>query len=160
MLAKAQSALKKRKRAEEDGKDMDMDGSEEGEGEWMDVDEEDSTPKKRTKSNTGSAVVNKGKREPRSNRQLAGLRDDAVSARYCFHASSTDISSKLIASIEGCQAAQFGAARKEHACEGWRGRSCYQSQNGIFRPLLPDVNRSDGNFLTAKTLVRWQAEDG
>ena len=61
-------------------------GEEGGEDEWMDVDEEeDGTPKKRTKTNSG-AVVFAG-RGPRSNRQLAGLRDSEVSEilqRYLF----------------------------------------------------------------------------
>ena len=53
-------------------------GDDGAEAEWMDVDGDDMTPQKRVKANSG-AVVAKGKREPRSNRQLAGLRDDAVS---------------------------------------------------------------------------------
>ena len=48
------------------------------EADWMDVDGEDqSTPNKRAKANSGAAVA-KGKREPRSDRRLAGMRDSAV----------------------------------------------------------------------------------
>lgn len=86
MLAKVKSAQGKRKRGEtEDGMDVDMDGDGdeapklmgvEGEGDWMDVDgEQESAPRKRVKTNSGGVVA---KREPRSNRQLAGFRDDAV----------------------------------------------------------------------------------
>lgn len=76
--------MRKRRRDEddEDGEGMEVDGEGEGgEGEWMDVDgEDDATPKKRRKSNLGTvAIAAKGRREPRSNRQLAGMRDDAVS---------------------------------------------------------------------------------
>jgi nucleolar GTP-binding protein len=93
MIAKTRSAQRKRKREEEDA-DMDVDedadesmGGEEEEG-WMDVDGEDATPKKRRKSNTGAvtAVAAKGKREPRANRQLAGMRDDEVGLRPCLFA--------------------------------------------------------------------------
>ena len=130
VLAKAQSALKKRKRTEADeGMDMDVDGSEEeGEGEWMDVDGDDSTPKKRTKSNTGTAVAAKNKREPRSNRQLAGMRDDAVS-NVCM--SGVSFLTRFTASDKSRQATQPGSTREEHACKSWRERSCDQSQNGI-----------------------------
>jgi len=80
MIAKIQGA--KRKRDEVDGDvDMDMDDTdEEGDGEdgaegWMDVDEDEdeSAPRKRVKTNSGRVM---NKREPKSNRQLAGLRDE------------------------------------------------------------------------------------
>ena len=74
MIAKVQGA--KRKRAREEEMDIDMEGSDEegGEDDWMDVDEqEDGTPKKRAKTNSG-AVALPG-RGPRSNRQMAGMRD-------------------------------------------------------------------------------------
>jgi nucleolar GTP-binding protein len=79
MLAKVQGA--KRKRAEDEDADMDEDdeeeeeGSNEGEENWMDVDGEDSS-KKRLKTNSGGVV---NKREPRSHRHLAGMRDEGVS---------------------------------------------------------------------------------
>ncbi|TFK53750.1 P-loop containing nucleoside triphosphate hydrolase protein [Heliocybe sulcata] len=76
MLAKVRSEQRKRKR--DDEMDVDMDG-EEAEGDWMDVDGEDS-PNKRVKANSGAAVT-KGKREPRSNRQLAGMRDEAQASK-------------------------------------------------------------------------------
>ena len=79
MLAKVQGAKRKRQREEEDA-EMDVDGSgaeEGGEGDWMDVDE-GAASAKRVKANSGAAI-SKGRREPASNRQLAGLRDQAVS---------------------------------------------------------------------------------
>ena len=82
MLAKVQGAKRKRQR-EEDEAEMDVDeemGDEsgEGEGEWMDVDGDEVPKLKRAKANSG-AVIAKNARHPRSNRQLAGLRDEAVS---------------------------------------------------------------------------------
>ncbi|PPQ80201.1 hypothetical protein CVT25_003554 [Psilocybe cyanescens] len=79
MLAKLQGA--KRKRGPGEDEDEDMEGSEgeddgqgQGEESWMDVDEdEQSAPNKRVKTNSGGVV---NKRVPRSNRQLAGLRDE------------------------------------------------------------------------------------
>ena len=50
----------------------------EGEDEWMDVDGEEVPRLKKAKVNSGAVVV-KGARHPRSNRQLAGIRDDTVS---------------------------------------------------------------------------------
>ena len=60
-----------------DNDDGDDDGASGDEGDWMDVDDEAGAPTKRAKANSG-AVVAKG-RQPRSNRQLAGMRDEAVS---------------------------------------------------------------------------------
>ena len=83
MLAKIQGA--KRKRAEDEDVDMDQDdeeeeGSDEGEENWMDVDGEQAS-KKRLKTNSGGVV---NKREPRSHRQLAGMRDEGVSFECSF----------------------------------------------------------------------------
>ncbi|KZT22560.1 GTP binding protein 4 [Neolentinus lepideus HHB14362 ss-1] len=75
MLAKVRTEQRKRKRDD----DMDVDGAVGAEGDWMDVDGEDS-PSKRVKDNSG-AVVTKGKREPRSNRQLTGMRDEAQASK-------------------------------------------------------------------------------
>jgi len=79
MLAKIQGA--KRKRADAD---MDVDEGGEGdegeEGDWMDVDGEETPTSKRAKGNSG-AVVAKNPRAPRSNRQLAGMRDDQQASR-------------------------------------------------------------------------------
>lgn len=86
MLAKVQAA--KRKRAETDmDVDMDMDDAEEadegGEGEWMDVDGEEPPTGKRAKGNSG-AVIAKNSRAPRTNRQLAGMRDDQVNKFFLY----------------------------------------------------------------------------
>jgi nucleolar GTP-binding protein len=83
MIAKMRAAERKRKRDEEDEDSMDVDGEDdatsvgERESETMDIDGEDGTPRKRRKSNNSGAVISRA-RAPRSNRQLAGLRDDAV----------------------------------------------------------------------------------
>jgi nucleolar GTP-binding protein len=78
MLAKVQGAKRKRAREEDEDAEMDVDGDAEevGEGEWMDVDEDDAALSKRVKANSGAAI---SRRDPRSNRQLAGMRDEAVS---------------------------------------------------------------------------------
>jgi nucleolar GTP-binding protein len=83
VIAKARGAERKRKREErEDGMDVDDDeigGAGEGEDGWMDVDGEgEGTPAKRARGNAGD-VVAKARREPKSNRQLAGMRDQTVS---------------------------------------------------------------------------------
>ncbi|KAF8444890.1 P-loop containing nucleoside triphosphate hydrolase protein [Boletus edulis BED1] len=87
MLAKAQTA--KRKRAETDmdmdmDVDDDMDDAEEvaegDEGEWMDVDGEEPPSRKRAKSDSG-AFIAKSARAPRTNRQLAGMRDDQQASK-------------------------------------------------------------------------------
>ncbi|KAF9227100.1 P-loop containing nucleoside triphosphate hydrolase protein [Gyrodon lividus] len=81
MLAKVQGA--KRKRAEAD-MDVDMDEGGEGdegeEGDWMDVDGEEAPISKRSKGNSGAVIV-KNPRAPRSNRQLAGMRDEQQASR-------------------------------------------------------------------------------
>lgn len=85
MLAKVHGAKRKRQREEEEAEmDVDGPGAENGEGDWMDVDD-DAAPTKRAKANSGS-VITKGRREPTSHRQLAGMRDEAVS-----DASSLDV---------------------------------------------------------------------
>jgi nucleolar GTP-binding protein len=100
MIAKMRGAGHKRKR-DEDGMDVDGDGNgddedgdnwvSEGDGEdetMMDVDgdegEEDGTRHKRGKANSGG-VIALPKRAPRSNRQLAGMRDEAVRCCYTQH---------------------------------------------------------------------------
>jgi nucleolar GTP-binding protein len=83
MLAKLQGAQRKRKRGDDDVMDVDVDG-EEAEGDWMDVDGEEGKGGKRTKTDSGAAVTAR-RREPRSNRQLAGMRDGAVSCSFYAH---------------------------------------------------------------------------
>lgn len=86
MIAKMRAAERKRKR-DEDEEGMDVDdgddaaSQEERQGETMEVDvdgEDDGTPRKRSKANSGGVVVIARTRAPRSNRQLAGMRDEAV----------------------------------------------------------------------------------
>ncbi|RDB15611.1 putative nucleolar GTP-binding protein 1 [Hypsizygus marmoreus] len=79
MLAKLQGG--KRKRDDEDV-DMDADGDmEDGDGAegWMDVDGEE-VPKKRVKGNSG-AVVAVNRRAPKSDRRVAGMRDEEQASR-------------------------------------------------------------------------------
>ena len=143
MIAKLQGA--KRKRADEDEDDdeemgdAEEDGSEReagGDG-WMDVDDDDddSAPKKRVKTNSGRVI---NKREPRSHRQMAGMRDEAVSiyyfspykgvARNCFF---------FLPAIRPCQqTTEPGSTPTQHACQSRRRRSCYQNQDGPFCPCL------------------------
>jgi len=90
MLAKVRGAQRKRKR-DEDGEDMDVDDdADAAEGDWMDVDGDDAAvPSKRAKGSSGAPIA-VGKRVPRSNRQLAGMRDVSVRlsppshVRACF----------------------------------------------------------------------------
>ncbi|KAI0256242.1 GTP binding protein 4 [Lactifluus subvellereus] len=96
MIAKMRAAERKRKRDEdEEGMDVDDDddddddaaSQEERQGETMDVDvdggEDDGTPRKRGKANSGAVIART--RAPRSNRQLAGLRDEAVRSTTTTH---------------------------------------------------------------------------
>ncbi|KAJ7583405.1 P-loop containing nucleoside triphosphate hydrolase protein [Mycena floridula] len=80
LLAKVAGAKvgSKRKR-DDDGDDdeMDVDEADEDAEGWMDVDGEESAPAKRQKGNTGLST----KRHPRSNRQLAGMRDEAQASK-------------------------------------------------------------------------------
>jgi nucleolar GTP-binding protein len=85
MLAKIQGA--KRKRIVDDEEDVEMDDDDDdddvsGSDNAMDVDDGESAPKKRVKTNSGGVIH---KRAPRSNRQTAGLRDEGVSfAQMCL----------------------------------------------------------------------------
>jgi nucleolar GTP-binding protein len=98
MIAKIRAAGHKRKR-DEDGMDVDGNGVDEDGDNWvsegdgedetmMDVDgdegEKDGTQHKRGKANSGAAIAHR-KRVPRSNRQLAGMRDEAVRCCYTQH---------------------------------------------------------------------------
>lgn len=80
MLAKVAGA--KRKRSSEDGDgDVEMgDAAREDDASWvdMDVDGEEGAPAKRVKGNLGAVIAVDTKRHPKSNRQLAGLRDMEV----------------------------------------------------------------------------------
>ncbi|KAF8134419.1 P-loop containing nucleoside triphosphate hydrolase protein [Boletus edulis] len=87
MLAKAQAAKRKRTETDMDTDmdvDEDMDDMEEvaegDEGEWMDVDGEEPPSRKRAKSDSG-AFIAKSARAPRTNRQLAGMRDDQQASK-------------------------------------------------------------------------------
>ena len=130
MLAKVAGAKRKRQREEEEAAmdvDEDMEDAEDAEGEWMDVDGEEAPKLKKAKANSG-AVVAKGARHPRSNRQLAGLRDEAV--RDAFHHMSVGMLMVTTASIKSSQAAQSRPERTQHARTGGRERPRDQSQNG------------------------------
>jgi hypothetical protein len=83
MLAKLQGTERKRKR-DDDGEDVDMDDDEESDGAdaegWMDVDGEKG-PKKRVKTNSGAVAVT-DRRAPKSDRRMAGMRDEGVRIFY------------------------------------------------------------------------------
>ncbi|KAL0575472.1 Nucleolar GTP-binding protein 1 [Marasmius crinis-equi] len=82
MLAKVQGQKRKREREEEMDVDMDGDEGEDDDADgWMDVDGEEAPKLKRAKDNSGAAVAVTSKREPRSNRQLAGMRDEGQAAK-------------------------------------------------------------------------------
>ena len=80
MLAKIQGAKRKRNADDDEDDDVDMDNAS-GSDNGMDVDEDESAPTKRVKTNSGGVF---NKREPRSNRQMAGLRDERVSGFSFF----------------------------------------------------------------------------
>ena len=137
-LAKVAGEKRKRAREEEEAQ-MDIDegsGSEGGDDQWMDVDGEESSPNKRVKSNSG-AVMAKGARGPKSNRQLAGMRDDAVSSEHSLNGIGQGLLINRVstASDQSYQAAESRAERTEYARKGWRKRPCDQSQNGGYFPL-------------------------
>ena len=84
LIAKARGLERKRKRDEEMDIDEDEEDGEDEDGDWMDVDGEGGddgrSPPKRRRSNTGAAVTAAGaagKHAPRTNRQMAGMRDQA-----------------------------------------------------------------------------------
>ncbi|KAH9040097.1 P-loop containing nucleoside triphosphate hydrolase protein [Lactarius pseudohatsudake] len=91
MIAKMRGGKRRR---DEDGDGMDVDGDEDDEAAWeedegeeadtMEIDgeedgDDDDTPRKRGKANSGAVIARK--RAPHSNRQLAGLRDEAQAAK-------------------------------------------------------------------------------
>ncbi|KAF9490674.1 P-loop containing nucleoside triphosphate hydrolase protein [Pleurotus eryngii] len=83
MLAKLQGAQQKKRKRDDDGDDdvdMDADEGDDADGAWMDVDGEEDVSPKRAKGNSG-AVIATNQRAPRSNRQLAGLRDEGQAAK-------------------------------------------------------------------------------
>jgi len=111
MIAKVRAAGHKRKR-DEDGMDIDDDEHDEDGDNWasegevgdetmMDVDgdegDEDGARHKRGKANSGTVIAPLRKRAPRSNRQLAGLRDEAVRPSACH----TSPFSLLLSFFEG-----------------------------------------------------------
>ena len=86
ILAKIQGAKRKREAADDDEEDVEMaddDDDDDASGSGMDLDDDNdgSAPTKRVKTNSGGVI---NKREPRSNRQMAGMRDAAVSVFFFF----------------------------------------------------------------------------
>lgn len=89
LVAKVHGAKRKRAREEDGDGDVDMDddadaggNADGGDDAWMDVDEEE-TPNKRKKGNSGG-VVAVNRKLPRSDRRLAGMRDEGVRL-FLFH---------------------------------------------------------------------------
>ena len=144
MIAKVRAAGSKRKR-NEDGMDVDGDGNDEDGEDWisegggedetmMDVDgdgdegEDAGTRHKRGKANSGAVIAGR-KRVPRSNRQLAGMRDEAV--RCCHTQPHHPLSPRqvlirifpflfLAANIQSDAITKSWTARAQHACESGR----------------------------------------
>ncbi|KAF8737175.1 hypothetical protein AX14_013304 [Amanita brunnescens Koide BX004] len=87
----ARQQLAKRKRGgedEEDEEEEEMEMDYEDDENWeddeeMDVDEDESVPRKKKRTESGAVAIT-NKRVPRSNRQLAGLRDAEVRRVFCF----------------------------------------------------------------------------
>jgi hypothetical protein len=150
MIAKVRAAGGKRKR-DEDGMDVDEDGNgddEDGDNWVSEGDGEDGTRHKRGKANSGAVIAHR-KRTPRSNRQLAGMRDEAVRCCHTQHQSPPFTPSLfpfskcadersffffpfLVANIQSDAITESWTARAQHACESGRERPRYQSQNGAF----------------------------
>ena len=78
VLAKVHGS--KRKRATDMDVDEEGGSGEDGEGEWMDVDGDEDSPNKRAKGVSGG-VVPANRREARTDRRFAGMRDEAQSSR-------------------------------------------------------------------------------
>lgn len=131
ILAKVAGAKRKRMREEEAEMDVDeeMGDGEEGEDGWMDVDGEEAPKLKSAKANSGGAVA-KGARHPRSNRQLAGMRDEAVRVFALRLRAGTHRAFASLASIKSGEVAESRAERTQHARAGGRVRPRDQSQNG------------------------------
>ncbi|KAH9058866.1 P-loop containing nucleoside triphosphate hydrolase protein [Lactarius vividus] len=89
MIAKMRGGGAQKRRRDEDGMDVDGDDDEatweeSEEADTMEIDGEDDeddndTPRKRGKANSGAVITRK--RAPHSNRQLAGLRDEAQASK-------------------------------------------------------------------------------
>lgn len=110
---------------------MDVDEQEEDwedESEGMDVDGEERAPAKRAKTNSGTVLAKS--RQPRTNRQVAGLRDQAVRDHEWFqHLLLT--SRPTVASEQGGQTTQPWPKGAELACQSRRSRSPHPYQNGV-----------------------------
>lgn len=109
--------------------DEDADMGEEGEEEWMDVDGEEAPQSKKAKTNSGP-VVAKGARHPQLNRQLGGMRDEAVRSRLVVEKTLWLTSRSSAASIKSRQVAESRIEGAQYARTCRRERSCYQGQNG------------------------------
>ena len=118
-----------------DDDDDDDDGGASGSDKGMDVDDDESAPTKRVKTNSGGVI---NKRAPRSNRQMAGMRDEGVSGFFSFlcffaffHFFTKNWLIYLFVAIHSCnQASQSWSTSSQYACESRRRRSCHQNQNG------------------------------
>ena len=159
ILAKAQAA--KRKRAETD-MDVDMDDAgedDEGEAdEWMDVDGEEPPSSKRAKGNSGT-VIAKNPRAPRTNRQLAGLRDDQVN-NFCFSSPETIV--LLQCHQQASKAIKLRnlgqRERNMHAKAGESDRAIRVKK--VLPPMRIHCFQHLMSVCVAKTFVFWEAEGG
>ena len=129
MIAKMRGGARKRRHDEdEDGMDVDVDGDDDdawsdddggqggGKTDTMEIDgedDDDDTPRKRGKANSGAVIARK--RAPHSNRQLAGLRDEAVRFEEFFFFSSRIYIS--FANTDICPLCSLSKLPRPYGCE-------------------------------------------
>ena len=119
MLAKIQGAQRKRQREEDEEMEMEMD-DEEGSDAWsdddaMDVDAGSRKVVKKQKTVSGGVV---SKREPRSDRSIAGFKNEQVSL-LAFWYFCVVLTTNRSAIQQGSQAAQSWATTTKHARQSW-----------------------------------------
>ena len=132
----------------------------EAEEEWMDVDGEEAPGLKKARTNSG-AVVAKGARHPRSNRQLAGMRDEAVSSpSVVYNIPIADQSSVL--SKHQKQSSCAISASENATCTHGRERATARSKSkwSVARRVRVAFPSSLTGALAAQASIRRKAEDG
>ena len=131
ILAKVAGAKRKRQDATEMDLDDEMDGAVEDDEEWMDVDEDVAPKLKRVKTNTGVATT-KGGRHPSKNRQLAGLRDEAVGLTFLWIMCIAHTQLRLLtAIIEGHKATKSRSEGAQYARASGRVGPRNQNKTGM-----------------------------
>jgi nucleolar GTP-binding protein len=133
ILAKARTAERKRKRDDDDA-EMDVDEAPEllDDGE-MEVDGAERSPPKRAKANSGAVVT----RAPRTNRQLAGFRDEEVGIYLLMvFTQYTDVPCSKRARRRRCEtsASASGTARRRRARATARSRQKWYVSPSFLQP--------------------------